>query len=88
MDNIQKPLNGKVTSSLVPPFSASRSCESIYRSKSCKSPKLPIAQNTAKIIERAKTTNGSGNGNGNERDPPHQLQQSQEEHQKKNNTEL
>lgn len=54
MDNIQKPTNLKVTSSLIAPFSASRSCESIYRSKSCKSPKLPIAQNTAKIIERAK----------------------------------
>lgn len=56
MDNIQKPINVKVTSSLIAPFSASRSCESIYRSKSCKSPKLPIAQNTAKIIERAKPT--------------------------------
>lgn len=61
MDNIQKSSSGKPIASLVTPFSASRSCESIYRSKGGKSPKLPIAQKTARIIERAKTTSDTGN---------------------------
>lgn len=58
MDNIQNTGLSKVKTSMMPPFPQSRSCESINQSKNCKSPKLPIAQNTAKIIQRAKTSNG------------------------------
>lgn len=60
MDNIQNTGVTKLASSMMTPFPQSRSCESINQSKNCKSPKLPIAHNTAKIIQRAKPTNGNG----------------------------
>lgn len=38
-------------------FMSSRSCDSIYRSQKAKiNPKLPVAQNTARILDRAQNT--------------------------------
>lgn len=62
MENLPKSIVRAPTSSFSSPassFMSSRSCDSLYRAKCVKQmAKLPVAQNTARLLERVAQTNG------------------------------
>lgn len=51
-------------------FMSSRSCDSIYRSQKPKiNPKLPVVDNTSRILERAQNTHSNKNGINTKKEP-------------------
>lgn len=66
MENLSKTRAATSSTSSASPassFMSSRSCDSIYRSQKAKiNPKLPVAQNTARILERTQNTQTNKNG--------------------------
>lgn len=61
MENLSKIRTSSSSSSPASSFISSRSCDSIFRSQKAKiNPKLPVAQNTARILERAQNAQCNG----------------------------
>lgn len=59
LENIPKSYHRKKPTSTSPAssFTTSRSCDSIYHSKKSKTPKIPVAQSTARLLERVNSDN-------------------------------
>lgn len=63
MENLSKTRVSSSSASPASSFMSSRSCDSIYRSQKAKvNPKLPVAQSTARILERAQNPQPNKNG--------------------------
>ncbi|XP_031629394.1 uncharacterized protein LOC116344790 [Contarinia nasturtii] len=57
MENLSKTRASSSSASPASSFMSSRSCDSIYRSQKAKiNPKLPVAQNTARVLQRTQDT--------------------------------